>query len=297
MKELSIEQKAKLYDEAINIAKSKIKNDKDHILYEEDIIEIFSELKEKTDEEMIQKLIAVIHLYYGEGVNVERDECLEWLEKQSKNKPIERKEFISIPFGAFDSELIEEMLTIPDGCVATIEGNIIHIKREYKTTTEAIKKEKVDNSNKIEPKFHKDDWVVRKDGKNFCNGSKFAKITKIDRTIYQIDCDRWLYEDEIRRWTLYDAKDGDILSSSNDKAFIYNGNFDSYNVGAYCGLDVLNNFVIADSRCNWTSNCNIKPATEKECKALFDEMTFFNYVWHPETKKLNRLNKDEQNNN
>lgn len=297
MKELSIEQKAKRYDEAINIAKSKIKNDKDHILYEEDIIEIFPELKEKTDEEMIQKLIAVIHLYYGEGVDAERDECLEWLEKQRKNKPIERKEFTSIPFGAFDSELIEEMLTIPDGCVATIEGNIIHIKREYKTTTEAIKKEKVDNSNKIEPKFHKDDWVVRKDGKNFCNGSKFAKITKIDRTIYQIDCDRWLYEDEIRRWTLYDAKDGDILSSSNDKAFIYNGNFDSYNVGAYCGLDVLNNFVIADSRCNWTSNCNIKPATEKECKALFDEMTFFNYVWHPETKKLNRLNKDEQNNN
>ena len=122
MKELSIEQKAKRYDEAINIAKSKIKNDKDHILYEEDIIEIFSELKEKTDEEMIQKLITVIHLYYGEGVDSERDECLEWLKKQSKNKPIERKEFTTIPFGAFDNELIEEMLTIPDGCVATIEG-------------------------------------------------------------------------------------------------------------------------------------------------------------------------------
>lgn len=115
--------------------------------------------------------------------------------------------------------------------------------------------------------------------------------------MYLVDCDIWLYEDEIRRWTLYDAKDGDILSSSNGKAFIYNGNFDSYNVGAYCGLDVWNNFVIANSRCNWTSNYNIKPATEKECKALFDEMTFLNYVWHPETKKLNRLNKDEQNNN
>ena len=84
MKELSIEQKAKRYDEAINIAKSKIKNDKDHIFYEEDIIEIFSELKEKTDEEMIQKLISVVHLYYGEGVDSERDECLEWLKKQSK---------------------------------------------------------------------------------------------------------------------------------------------------------------------------------------------------------------------
>ena len=127
MKELSIEQKAERYDEAINIAKSKIKNDKDHILYEEDIIEIFPEL---TDEEMIQKLISVCHLYYGEGVDTERDECLEWLEKQNKNKTIERKEFTSIPFGAFDSELVNETITIPDNCAATIEGRKVFIRKK-----------------------------------------------------------------------------------------------------------------------------------------------------------------------
>lgn len=297
MKELTIEQKAKRYDKAINIAKSKIKNDKDHILYEEDIIEIFSELKEKTDEEMIQKLISVCHLYYGEGVNAERDECLEWLEKQSKNKPIERKEFISIPFGAFDSELIEETLTIPDGCVATIEGNRIHIKREYKTATEAIKEEKVDNSNKIEPKFHKDDWVVRKDGKNFCNGSKFAKIIKIDTTMYQIDCDSWLYEDEMKLWYISDAKNGDVLINSDNKPFIFNGWIDELSVGAHCGLNIVNEFTISNSRCNWTSNKNIKPATEKQRKTLFDEMKLLGWVWNTETKELNKLDKDEQNNN
>lgn len=94
MKELSIEQKAKRYDEAINIAKSKIKNDKDHIFYEEDIIEIFSELKEKTDEEMIQKLIAVVHLYYGEGVNSERDKCLEWLKNKAKINLLKEKNLL-----------------------------------------------------------------------------------------------------------------------------------------------------------------------------------------------------------
>lgn len=125
----TIEEKAKRYDKAINIAKSKIKNDKDHILYEEDIIEIFSELKEKTDEEMIQKLIAIVHLYYGEEVDIEKDECLEWLEKQSKNKSIERKDFISIPFGT-DSELIEEIIRIPKGYVATIEGQKVYIKKK-----------------------------------------------------------------------------------------------------------------------------------------------------------------------
>ena len=54
MKELSIEQKAKCYDKAINIAESKIKNDNVHIFYEEHIIAIVAELKEKTDEEMIK---------------------------------------------------------------------------------------------------------------------------------------------------------------------------------------------------------------------------------------------------
>ena len=34
------EEKAKRYDEIIEKAKSKIKNDKDHVLYEDDIIEM-----------------------------------------------------------------------------------------------------------------------------------------------------------------------------------------------------------------------------------------------------------------
>lgn len=453
MEELTIEQKAKRYDKAIKIAKSKIKNDKDHVLYEEDIIEMFPELKEKTDEEIRQQLIAVCHLYYGEGVDAERDECLEWLEKQSKNKSIERKGFTSIPFGAFDSELYESMITIPDGCVATIEGNRIYIKRKGKSATEAIKEEKVDNSNKVESKFHEgdyivdincgkvlriseiltegyvfengdystfnntnkryrlwnikdakdgdvlcykdeislykhdiknrtkeettfggfvyhccydgkrfitdsfysiveqdkmdihpatteqrdllfkkieeagymwdsknkelqeieqspidmvepniniDDYVVRRNGKDFHDGRKFAKVVKINKTIntpmYQLDCDSWLYEDEIRLWSISDAKDGDILSSSNNKPFIFNGWIDEFNVGAYCGLNTVDEFTISNSKCNWTSNKNIKPATTEQRQALFGEMNFLNYIWNPETKKLNRLDKNNENN-
>lgn len=51
MKELTIEEKAKFYDEAIKVAKSKIKNDKDHVLYEEDITDIFPELKKSKESE------------------------------------------------------------------------------------------------------------------------------------------------------------------------------------------------------------------------------------------------------
>ena len=292
---LPTEQKAKRYDEAINIAKSKIKNNKDHVLYEDDIIEMFPELKKKTDEEMIQKLIAVCHLYYGEGVDAERDECLEWLEKQRKNKPIERKEFTSIPFGAFDSELIEEMFTIPDGCVATIEGNRIHIKREYKTAIEAIKKENSDNANKVKYKFKVGDWITN-------GATKPAQISSIEDDMYYthngtIGGNIESMDKDYHLWTITYAKDGDILISSDNKPFIFNGWIDEFNVGAYCGLNIVNEFTISNSRCNWTSNKNIKPATEKQCQTLFDKMKLLGWVWNPETKKLNRLNENEQNNN
>lgn len=50
---------------------------------------------------------------------------------ENQNKPIERKDFISIPFGT-DSELIKEIIRIPKGYVATIEGQKVYIKKEIK---------------------------------------------------------------------------------------------------------------------------------------------------------------------
>lgn len=90
MKELSIEQKAKAYDEAIKKAKSKIKNDKDHVLYEDDIIEIFPELKESEDERIRKALIT----YFGDEDEsydgIPYPSILAWLEKQSKASKVEQ---------------------------------------------------------------------------------------------------------------------------------------------------------------------------------------------------------------
>lgn len=86
MKELSIEGKATRYDQAIKVAKSKIKNDKDHVLYEDDIIEIFPELKESEDERIRKWLIALIEWsksYAASGITSdEAKEMTAWLEKQ-----------------------------------------------------------------------------------------------------------------------------------------------------------------------------------------------------------------------
>ncbi len=83
------EEKAKRYDEAIKKAKSKIKNDKDHVLYEDDIIEIFPELKESEDEMIRKALIDGFKRYDDGGLfnGCLVREILAWLEKQGKQKP------------------------------------------------------------------------------------------------------------------------------------------------------------------------------------------------------------------
>ena len=104
MKEFSIEEKAKRYDEAIKKAKSKIKDDKDHVLYEDDVIEIFPELAKSEGKMIIKKIIATIHLYYGEPLEDEAKEMIAWLEKQVEQK----HQYISRPKYIGEEELLGE---------------------------------------------------------------------------------------------------------------------------------------------------------------------------------------------
>lgn len=81
------EEKAKAYDEALLIAKSKIKNNKDHVLYENDVIEIFPELKESEDEKIKKDLIQWINefpdtIWRGHY----KKDVIDWLEKQGEQK-------------------------------------------------------------------------------------------------------------------------------------------------------------------------------------------------------------------
>ena len=95
MKELSTEEKAKRYNEAINIAKSKIKNDKDHVLYEDDVIEIFPELKENEDESIRKALLEMVNDTKGDDLwinyNVHKEDAVAWLERQWKQETINNK--------------------------------------------------------------------------------------------------------------------------------------------------------------------------------------------------------------
>ena len=88
MKELSIEGKATRYDQAIKLAKSKIKNDKNRVLYEDDIIEIFPELKESEDEKDNELTLEDVEII----LNAFLDLCIENKE-QGKTKRYTNEEW------------------------------------------------------------------------------------------------------------------------------------------------------------------------------------------------------------
>lgn len=96
MKELTIEQKAKAYDEAIEKAKSKIRNDKDHVLYEDDVIEIFPELAESEDEKMRRWIINYLdNKALNSGIIQEKTNIkntIAWLEKQGTPAKLSEEE-------------------------------------------------------------------------------------------------------------------------------------------------------------------------------------------------------------
>lgn len=147
------------------------------------------------------------------------------------------------------------------------------------------------SNDELEPTFKVGDWVVRKDGENFGNGRKFAQITNIDEEKYWFESGTWLKKKEIRFWSINDAKAGDILVSKTNKPFIYNGSFDDDSVSAYCGLNLLNEFMTTYPPYFWTENKDVRPATREQCDTLFEKMKEAGYTLDSEKKELNKITK------
>lgn len=239
---------------------------------------------EKYSKDAIKKMC---HAWYDKGIELERKN---WIEKQGEQKPYERKDFISIPFGAFDSELVNETITIPDGCVATIEGNKIHIKKKDNSAIEAIKlNHTVDNNEMVESNFKVGDWVVRTNGDSFCNGSKFAQIQSIelDGEMCYFDTGRWLYPSEIRLWTINDAQDGDLIYVSTEEkgiGAIFN-RFDNGIIYFHCYLS-------ADfTQGGYMPMGDVEliyPWQEIHHQKFFQKMKEAGYEWDSEKKELIR---------
>ena len=86
---------------------------------------------------------------------------------------------------------------------------------------------------------------------------------------------------------LYNIKDGDILISVHGNPFIFKETHNDKICGCYCGI--AQNGELGIESPHWTSNYNLRLATEEEKQKLFDAIRENGYKWNSETKTLEKL--------
>lgn len=96
---------------------------------------------------------------------------------------------------------------------------------------------------------------------------------------------------EQRDWSKFrlPVKDGDIMITTNKRAFITNGKIDNDGFPcAYCGINLYHDFIIGSTTNGWTSSFYI-PASEEAKKELFIKMGIAGYTWNAETLELEKI--------
>lgn len=153
----------------------------------------------------------------------------------------------------------------------------------------------------IETKFDKGDYVVSDIGNIY-------EITKIDDRYHTTQVSsgyrqRWTIEDvesNFHKWTLKDAKLGDILVDIKTRhPFIFKDCSDKDHPNhptIFCGLDNFNNFVTSNGK-HWWTNHDVRPATDTEKELLFNKLEEAGYKWNSDTLTLSKIEKWRGNQN
>ena len=292
MKELSIEEKAKAYDEAIKIANEYF--DSPRTCIDIDVLpKLFPELKESEDgDEKVRKaLIKLVTNHASMDLFIEYDihldEALSWLEKQGENTY--NKEL---------SELLHKVICRFINDLDIPYSDRKKVSMEIVPYVERIEKQGEQKpADKVEPKFKDGDWVTS-DGESVFH-------VKIDNNKYQLETlggtschfSYEIIERKFRLWTIQDAKVGDVLVNQNgEMPFIFKECKNNH-IYCYCGYtnhkDIFfDRFVNSEGEELHWSNLyyeQVCPATKEQRAQLERAMTNAGYEWNAEKKELRKI--------
>ena len=292
--------------------KTIINSDKTPFVDINTLLKYFPELKKSEDERIADEIIQFLYLPHPQFVGKRNyEEWIAWIKKQGKPNPYSG---VSFDYNGHTWGMCARDNGVEIGvdgelkAFLSLEKSFIFPKHPQselapKSAVEAIKEEKVDNANKVEPKFkvEKDKWYVCISQFGNCIEGRVYKATSDSRIIddfgteYDIHSDAYKY---FRLWTIQDAKDGDILFQDlmGGYTFIYNGtNTDTAMLYSFIisndGEDVLPYHIGKPNTgigCIKENENIIHPATKEQRDLLFQKMREAGYEWVFEKKKLEK---------
>lgn len=265
MKELTIEEK---YNAAIKQARKELKTcgnlDCDAA---RQIFRLFPELKESEDDKIRKELIQYLNDYPNlPNGHYCRDDFFTWLEKQGEKSNSVYDEKLSEILGIVMRRYINDP-SIPYTEREKVSMEIIpYVERLEKQGEQK-------SADKIKPKFKVGDWITNSD-----YTWKIVEVKPLDYILQSQDGnivdDTIIHVDEhFHLWTIKDAKNGDVLTTSCGSICIFNGTVeDGKYPFAYCGLTKHHGFEVYDRKLPFTHDKDIHPATKKEHDILFQKM-------------------------
>ena len=310
MKELSIEEKAKAYDEAINVARTLLNTrcveGTNGYFHRKDIEQMFPSLVENEDERIRKGLIDYFN-YHRVGIfcGIKGEDIIAWLEKQGGQNPITFN----------DAHIIDSALNDycckQYGALHKENGGVLSFARLQHLAMDIYgwckKQGEQKPADKVEPKFKVGDWIIHNKNTELANSlmlvtgkdnNKYLCKYKDGQCSYNIE----FIDKEYRLWTIQDAKDGDVLHSTgfhSDCVFIFNGldnwKFDEPNgdravATGYCGLFVsADNMEFGIQGPDCVEVDTIKPAAKIQRDLLFQKMKDTGYEWDAEKKELKKV--------
>lgn len=273
MKELSIEEKAKLYDEAkINGSRLWECGEITRTNYEF----IFPDLKESEDERIMKEIAQFIRMEVeDEKVG---NKWIAWLKKQGEHANFRNK------------------IQIGDKVTRNDNGELVNLSQLQRVAKPSIP-EIVDEhfyemlDDKTEPKFREGDWVIDKQGIVHQIANVVENVTY---HTYGYDIVGGGYFNEntegIRLWTIEDAKDGDVLAD-NYGIYIFD-RFDEYDEKCYICMGAYQYSQKVYENEHMLCSVEVHPATKEQRDLLFQKMHEAGYEWNVEKKELTKI---EQN--
>ena len=225
-----------------------------------DYEEIFPELADSEDEKIRKKLICFVENWKNRDYN---------------------SSFDDFPIFTSNSDECDRILAWLEK-----QGE----KPQGKSALEAIKKEKVDNANKVESKFKVGDWIVRSaegfkhntylitEVKDYyvCEDLKGRRVTFTFNDVHK----------NFKLWDISDAKDGDVLVYHNNltEIIMLFKSWVAEREAAYTHFHIFDNNYRVDGSCDCGYGAH--PATKEQRNLLFAKIKRVGYEWNAYKKKL-----------